>query len=117
MIIWQQYTTDMGRVYPFLSLSAVVENNQSTNFNVLDFLPNNDLSSLVDHKHSCLVKGLTPRKIRIFTTDGAQLLFNYYQPFNQVLEDYLINNLDVVAYEWIGEKIKYGRLKRMLENV
>lgn len=116
-MIWQQYTTDMGRIYPFLSLSAVVENNQSTNFTALDFLPNNDLGELINQQQSCFVSGLTPRKIRIFTSDGAQFLFNYYRPFNQVLEDYLVNNLDVVAYEWIGEKIKYGRLKRMLENV
>lgn len=116
-MIWQQYTTDMGRVYPFLSLSAVVENNQSTNFNPLDFLPINDLSQLINQKQSCAVSSLTPRKIRIFASDGAQFLFNYYRPFNQALEDYLINNLDVTAYEWIGERIKYGRLKRMLENV
>lgn len=117
MLVWTKYLTDMGRAYPMFALSVRQENDRSTNFNGLDFLPNQDLPEIINLKNSCTIPGLTPRKIRVFTTDGAQFLLNYYQPFNQMLEDYLINNLDVQAYEWIGERIKYGRLKRMLENV
>ena len=115
--VWQQYTTDLGRIYTFVSISIVISNQQSTNLQLADFLSNADLDAIVSHKISCSVPNLTPRKIMIFASDRSQWLFNYYEPFSQELEDSLLANLNIAAYTWIGEKIKYGRLKRMLETI
>lgn len=117
MLVWRSYITDMGRAYPMFALSILQENEVSTNIEPLDLLPSDDKNQIIEVKHSCLVKGLTPRKIRIYAVDGARFLINYYRPFNQNLQDFLIANLSISAYELIGERIKYGRLKRMLDNV
>ncbi|MDJ0773690.1 MAG: hypothetical protein QNJ49_09730 [Mastigocoleus sp. MO_167.B18] len=117
MLVWRNYITDMGRAYPLFALSMTQENEVSTNIDPLDLLPSDDKNQIIEVKHSCVVTGLTPRKIRIFAVDGARFLINYYQPFNQVLVDYLVSHLSISAYELIGERIKYGRLKRMLDNV
>ena len=117
VLVWQGYQSDLGRIYPMFSLSIVRENDLSTTINPLDLLPVENLAQIIELDYPCVVPQLTPRKIRIFASDGARFLLNYYQPFNQQLEDYLVAQLDVTAYEWIGERIKYGRLRRMLDNV
>ncbi len=115
--VWSSYLTDMGRAYPLFALSMTQENEISTTFNPLDFLSDSDKNQIIEVNNPCFVKGFTPRKIRIYAVDGARFLINYYQPFNQVLVDYLVSHLSISAYELIGEQIKYGRLKRMLDNV
>ena len=117
MDIWQFYRTDAGRMYPFYAVSARQVNDISTNLNPLDLLPSNDLTQLINFSNPCSVPGLTPRKIMLYAVDGAQFLINYWQPFNQNLFDFLTLNIDVAAFEFIGERIKYGRLRRMLDNV
>ena len=117
MLVWQSYTTDMGRAYPMFPILFRQENETSSNLNIFALLPESDRRTVLDVKHSCRVGGLTGRQIKIFAADGARYSLTYYQPFNRTLENYLTNNLNVVAYEWIGERLKYGRLHRMLENV
>ena len=80
-------------------------------------LPNLDLLELVEVKYPCSVQALTPRMIKIFASDEAQFLISYWQPFNQALFDHLTASIQVRAFEFIGERIKYSRLQRMLDNV
>lgn len=117
MLVWRSYTTDLGRAYPMFALGIIQENQITTNINPLDLLPSSDLTQIINIPTGCIVSGLNPRKIRIFAADGAQFLLNYYQPFTLSLENHLVSITDVIAYEWIGERIQYGRLKRLLENV
>ena len=115
--VWQTYVTDCGRAYPLYPLSVRQVNQVLTAINPLDLLPNNDLLQLNDVKHPCSISNLTPRAISIWDVDGAQFLINYWQPFNQDLYDWLTVSIQVQAFEFIGERIKYSRLQRMLDNV
>lgn len=115
--VWQTYVTDCGRAYPLYPLSVRQVNQVLTAINPLDLLPNNDLLQLNDVKHPCSISNLTPRAISIWDAEGAQFLINYWQPFNQDLYDWLTVSIQVQAFEFIGERIKYSRLQRMLDNV
>lgn len=115
--VWRSYLTDLGRAYPMYALSARQVNDISSNINFLDLLPPAILNGLLDVNHPCGVGGLTPRYLILYTNDGAQFRVSYPQPFSQNLYDYLTLNLEVTAFEFVGERIKYGRLKRLLENV
>ena len=114
---WQNYLTDTGRAYPLFALSLRQVNQVSTTINPLDLLPVADLNQLIEVKNSCTVAQLVPRQINIYAVDTAQFLINYWQPFNPYLFDFLTLNTQVAAFEFIGERIRYGRLRRMLDNV
>ncbi len=115
--VWQNYLTDRGRAYPLFALSSRQVNEVSTTINPLDLLLVADTNQLIEVKNSCTVAQLVPRQINIYAADGAQFLINYWQPFSQNLFDYFTNKTEVAAFEFIGERIKYGRLRRMLDNV
>ena len=115
--VWGSYLTDLGRAYPMYALSARQVNDISSDIDPLNLLPPAILNGLMSVKHPCPVGGLTARILILWTSDGGQFRINYPLPFSQDLFDYLNLNLDVAAFELVGEKIKYGRLRRMLENV
>ncbi|MEO0834782.1 MAG: hypothetical protein AAFY16_02085 [Cyanobacteria bacterium J06642_3] len=115
--VWQSYQTDLGRAYPFFALSNQQVNDISTSFTGLDLLPPAVLDDLIDIGNSCAVEGLTPRYLSLFASDGAQFRINYPTPFTENLAQYLTNNLDVAAWEFVGERIRYGRLRKLLNNV
>ncbi len=115
--VWLSYLTDLGRAYPMYALSAKQVNDISSDIDPLDLLPPAILDGLLNVKHPCGVGGLTPRYLILFTNDGAQFQLSYPQPFSQNLFDYLTLNLEVAAFEFVGERIRYGRLRRLLENV
>ena len=117
MLLWRSYRSDIGRVYPFYAVSVRFINDISTTIVPLDLLPPTDLNETLEFSNPCGVPGLTPRQLRLVDSNGAEFLLNYWQPFNQTLFDYLTNHLDVAAFEFIGERVKYGRLRKMLENV
>ncbi len=115
--VWREYRTDLGRAYPFLALYTVQINDVTSNVNPIELLPDLVTNNLFELKNSCGVEGLTLRSILLFTSDGGQFRVNYPTPFNEALFDYLTANTQVTAFEFVGERLKYGRLKKMLENV
>lgn len=115
-LVWRSYTSDLGRVYPMLALSTRQINDVSSDINSVELLPIQIQAFLLDVT-PCAVDGLTPRFLILWSTDGAQFQLNYPQPFSQNLVDFLTFNLNVTAFEFVGEKLKYGRLRRMLNNV
>lgn len=115
--VWNNYLTDLGRAYPMYALAVSQINDVDSSFNPLDLLPPGVLTNLIKVKNSCPVTLLTPRSLLLFATDGGQFRINYPVPFDRTLFDFLTLNTDVQAFEFVGERIKYGRLWRMLENV
>ena len=115
--VWRSYLTDLGRAYPMYRLGVSQVNELSTSFDALSLLPPSVLTNLIEVKSSCPVNNLIPRSLIIFAIDGAQFRVNYPVPFDQGLSDFLTLNTDVQAFEFVGERIRYGRLIRMLENV
>jgi hypothetical protein len=60
---------------------------------------------------------ITTRTIVLSSSDGGQFVLSYPVPFDETLSNYLTNSVNVVAFELIGEKLKYGRLRKLLDNV
>ena len=116
-IVWQSYITDLGRSYPMFSLKSLEVTDTRSNINPVDLLPNAITNSLQLGIDACAVPGLTPRVLILWTSDGAQFQLTYPQPFSENLADYLTANLEVTAFEFVGERIKDGRLRRMLPHV
>ena len=117
VLVWQSYQTDLGRAYPFFVLSVQQVNDLSTNINPIELLPTAILGSLIDIKNPCAVSGLTPRYLSLFASDGAQFTITYPTPFDNSLAQFLTDNLEVAAWEFVGEKLKYGRLRKLLDHV
>lgn len=117
VLCWRSYQTDLDRAYPMFALSIRQINEVVSEFNPLSNLPNSISQLLIEVNNPCAVGGLTPRQLALFASDGGQFLLSYPQPFNQALFDYLTANIQVVAFEFIGERLRYGRLRRLLENV
>lgn len=115
--VWRNYFTDLNRAYPMYALSREQINDTSTNIDPIDLLPPAILTNLIKVKYPCAVRELTPRQLVLFAADGGQFRLNYPLPFTQALSDYLTANTSVQAFEFVGERIRYGRLRRMLENV
>ncbi|NJO99188.1 MAG: hypothetical protein HC775_16730 [Hyellaceae cyanobacterium CSU_1_1] len=115
--VWRSYRTDQGRVYPIYPLSVAQINDVTSTVDAIDLLPTTIATEIIEVQHPCAVSGLTPRKIALFTSDGARFLINYPLPFSQNLANYLTATIAVTAWELIGERIVYGRLMRMLDNV
>ena len=115
--VWQSYRTDLGRAYPFFALSVQQVNDVSTTINPIDLLPTAILENLIDLKTPCAVPGLTPRYLSLFASDGARFMITYPQPFDNSLAQFLTDNLEVAAWEFVGERLKYGRLRKLLDNV
>ena len=115
--VWQNYSSDLDRAYPMFALSSRQVNDISTNLNPLDLLPPAIRNKAIEVKNACAVSLLTPRSLILWTSDGAQFQITYPQPFSQALFDYLTLNTNVSAFEFVGECLKYGRLRRLLDNV
>lgn len=92
-------------------------NDIDSSINPIDLLPPAITDSLRQVRNTCAVSGLTPRVLILWTTEGAQFRLTYPVPFSEDLADLLTNNLQVQAFEFVGERIKDGRLRRMLPNV
>ncbi|MEY2832273.1 MAG: hypothetical protein RLZZ574_1531 [Cyanobacteriota bacterium] len=114
--VWQAYQTDLGRVYPMFALSINQVNDVATDINPIDLLPNYVLDNLIEIGSPCAVAGLTPRKLALWLSDGAQFLINYPVPWSTQLAQDLTSTVDIVAWEFIGERLKYGRLRKILDN-
>lgn len=117
VLVWRSYRSDQGRVYPMYALSLQQINDVPSTVNAMDLLPTAIATELIGVQHPCAVSGLTARKIALFTSDGARFLINYPFPFSQNLADYLTATTAVTAWEFIGERVVYGRLRKILDNV
>lgn len=117
VLCWRSYQTDLDRAYPMFALSVRQINEVVSEFNPIDNLPPFINQLLIEVNNPCGVGGLTPRQLILFASDGGQFSLSYFQPFDQALFDYLTANTAVAAFEFIGERLKYGRLRRLLENV
>jgi hypothetical protein len=98
------------------ALSIIQTNDVTTNINPVDLLPIYVTSSLIEIGSPCTVFGLTPRKLALWLSDGAQFLISYPQPWTTQLAQDLTNTVEIVAWEFIGERLKYGRLRKILDN-
>jgi hypothetical protein len=114
--VWIAYQTDLGRVYPMFALSINQISDVATEINPIDLLPPSVLNDLIEIGQPCAVAGLTPRKLALWLRDGAQFLINYPVPFSEQLAGSLTSSLEIVAWEFIGERLKYGRLRKILDN-
>ncbi|MEM7762094.1 MAG: hypothetical protein AAF298_28855 [Cyanobacteria bacterium P01_A01_bin.40] len=117
VLVWSSYQTDLGRAYPFFALSTQQVNEISTNFAPLDLLPPAILDNLIEIRNPCAVGGLTPRYLSLFASDGAQFRITYPIPFDDSLAQFLTSNLNIAAWEFVGERLRYGRLRKLLDNV
>ena len=117
MLVWTQYITDIGRIYPFIPVAIQQISDLYREDSPLLILPETDRDFVVDFNSSCSVKELTPRKITLFFSDDSVYQFNYYRPFDATLFNWLSNSISVRAFEFIGEEIRYSRLRRILKNV
>ncbi len=115
--VWQSYLSDLGRSYPMLGVSVAQVNDISTNTNPLELLPTAIQDSWMRVRNVCDVPGLTPRVLILWLGDGSQFRLTYPQPFSENLADYLTATPDIAAWEFVGERIKYGRLRRLLDHV
>ena len=116
MLVWRDYKTDLDRVYPMFALSIRQLNDVPSDIDPVSLLPEAIASQLIENKYPCGVEGLTPRYLILWDSNGAQWRLNYPQPFSQNLFDFLTLNLNVAAFEFVGERLKYGRLRRMLDK-
>lgn len=117
VLVWQNYNSDLGRAYPMFAIESEKINDVPTDINSLYLLPTAIRVKAIEVKHSCSVGGLTPRYLILWASDGAQFRLSYPQPYSQALYDYLTLNTDVAAFEFVGERLKYGRLRRLLDRV
>lgn len=97
------------------ALSSLQVNDVPSAINPVDLLPPAIAVKAFEVKNSCSVGGLTGRRLILWASDGAQFSLVYPQPFSQALYDYLTLNTEVAAFELVGERLKYGRLKRLLD--
>ena len=111
------YQSDLARVYPMFALSVQQINDVPTDIDPVDLMPPVILANLIDISNPCAVAGLTPRKLALWLSDGAQFLLTYPQPFSDQLAVYLTASVQITAWEFIGERLKYGRLRKILDNV
>ena len=115
--VWKSYISDGSRIYPIFGLSVRQLNDVPSDTNPVELLPKSIRNQLIEVKYPCGVQGLTPRYLILCASDGGQFQLSYPQPFTQNLYDFLTLNTNVAAFEFVGERLKYGRLKRMLDNV
>ncbi len=116
-LVWRNYITDLGRSYPMYALTFFQVNDVPSDLDILSLLPPAVQDELIEVKYPCGVEMLTARTLTLFTSDGGQFRLNFPRPFDQGLFDNLTANLDVAAFEFSGERLRYGRLRRILENV
>ena len=114
--VWSNYITDTNYNYPFVSVNTTQISNISREESPLLILPDNDIKASTEIDTSCNVPQLTYRKIRFFFSDESIYEINYYKPFSQDLFNWLTNSISVRAFEFIGEQIKYSRLRKMLDR-
>lgn len=91
-------------------------NDISTDINPVELLPRTMRSRIIDLQNSCSVDGLFARLLVLYTNEGARFELVYPEPFSQSLLEFLTTNFDVAAFEFVGERLKYGRLKRLLDT-
>ena len=117
VLVWQIYYSDLGRAYPMYALSVQQISEIESQINVLNVIPDSIIVKAIEVKYSCNVPQLTSRKLILWLADGGQYSLNYPEPFDDNLAEHLTANTSVQAWEFVGEKIKYGRLRRMLNYV
>lgn len=116
--LWQQYRTDTGAIFPFVPLGIVQLNEGEivSNFSPLSALPPDDLNGIVELETACNVPDMTYRQIILYASDGGQFRINYYLPFSDTLFARLSGIIALQAFELIGERIRYSRLKRIINR-
>ena len=115
--VWASYLSDLGRAYPMVSIQITQVNDTPTDINPIDLLPSAIQSQAMRVSNPCGIDGLTFRRLSLWLSDGSQFLVSYPQPFSENLADYLTANTNIAAWEFIGERVRYGRLRKMLDNV
>ena len=115
-LFWESYYSDLGIVYPFISVKIKQLSDIHRQESVLDILPIEDKKQLITLHNSISIPGLEQRKIKILFSDDTYYKFNYYKPFDSGLYQWLTSSIQVRGLEFIGEKIKYNRLKNMLRR-
>ena len=110
------YICDLDRAYPMYPMSVVQKGDIATNLDPVSLLPDTIVNSIRTTRHVCAVPGLTARKLSLWTSEGANFTIDYPQPFDEVLAIYLTAHLSIAAWEFIGERLKYGRLQKLLDN-
>lgn len=116
LAVWRDYRTDIGRTYPFLPLSVRQLNQVSTQVDPIQLLSVGDAANIIELKNGCKVPQLVPRQLKIYSSDDAIFAVDYYRPFTTALYEHLSGQLQVRGFEFIGEKIQYSRLTRMIER-
>lgn len=111
MLVWLSYQSDLGRVYPVIGVNLRPLTEIETEADIFNLIGNTNLGDL---DNPCEVPDLIYRTIKLYLSDDSIYQVVYPQPFNADLFDRLSTSLSVTAFEFIGEKIKYSRLKRML---
>ena len=118
VLVWNNYQPDLGRTYPMFDVTiSQVNNNVSSDINPIDLLPPDVVNTLLRVRNACGVGGLTPRFLSLWLVDGSQFLISYPIPFDENLAQYLTASTTIQAWEFRGEKLKGGRLKKILDNV
>lgn len=117
VFVWLSYRSDLSRAYPMFALSSRQINDVPTDIDPISLLPPAIANNAIKVKNPCAVDLLIPRYLILWTSDGAQFQLTYPQPFSQNLYDYLTLNVNVSAFEFVGERLKYGRLRRLLDYV
>lgn len=112
MRVWTTYTTDLGKAYSLVPAIVTELEGSTGNTDPISLFP--DLNLLQDVRLSCSVPDLSYRYVRLFLADGGRYEVIYPLPFNQYFLDSLSNSLAIQAFELVGERIKYSRLKRFL---
>lgn len=116
VLAWSNYITDTNYNYPFVPVNIrQISDLNRDDSPVLVLLPD-DINNSIDIDITCDVPQLTYRRIRFFFSDESIYEINYYRPFSRALFDYLSSSISVRAFEFIGEQIKYSRLRKMLNR-
>jgi hypothetical protein len=113
---WQNYYSDLGVVYPFVSVRIKQLSDIYRQEPVLDILPTSDRQQLITLNNSLSIPGLEQRKIKILFSDDTYYEFNYYKPFDSSLYQWLTSSIQIRGLEFIGEKIKHNRLTNILRR-
>lgn len=118
MDAYKFYRTDAGRLYPYYRLEVDQVNNISTQFDdPIMFLPNEIKNLIITTQNICNVRGLLPRILNLTFIDNAAYSITCALPFNSQLKNHLANQPEIKSFQFVGEKIKHSRLKRLLDNV
>lgn len=119
MIIANSYITDLGNEYNLLPISVIVENNNLTQEQIIEYLPDTlafYYRVVPSNFFVCDVKSLIRRKLKLVFEDNTIITIDFPEPFNTIDLEELKDNPDITSYETIGEQISQYRLGLILKD-